>query len=61
MEIKDVIVEINGIRHKLIKSKAKKPCYTCSMNEYCNGIFASIFVRMCSTLKGNKGKFIIQK
>ena len=61
MKIGKVTVEINGVSHKLVRSKSVTPCDTCSVKEYCKGIHANPFAEMCSTLKGSNGKFIIQK
>ena len=30
-----VIVEIDGVRHKAVKNKAKNPCRICSLNRLC--------------------------
>jgi len=62
MKIGNVIIEIDGINHKLIRSKAERACGTCSIKRYCNGNDTSpVFIKMCSTLKGDNGKFIVQK
>ena len=30
-----IIVEINGVRHKLIKTRSKSPCETCRLKSMC--------------------------
>lgn len=30
-----IIMEINGVRHKLIETKSTKPCSTCSLKRLC--------------------------
>ena len=31
-----VIVEINGVRHKMVKGKVKDTCFACSLNKLCS-------------------------
>ena len=63
MKIGKVIIEIDGVSHKLIRSRTARPCESCSVHQYCIGTHNNIFVKMCScsTLKGIDGKFIICK
>lgn len=30
-----VIVEIDGVRHKMVKNKVKDPCNACSLSKLC--------------------------
>lgn len=33
--MKRIIVEIDGVRHELVKSKGSQPCNDCSIYEHC--------------------------
>ena len=35
MRAKKIIVEIDGVRHRMIKSKEKYTCKVCSLNKFC--------------------------
>ena len=61
MKIGKVIVEINGVNHKLIHSRAKKPCKTCSAKKHCECFPNNVIADMCFKLRGFDGKFILQK
>lgn len=36
-----VIVEINGVRHKMVNSRVKDVCSACSLNELCSNKIGS--------------------
>lgn len=33
----EIVLEINGVRHKLIKTRTKYPCEKCSVKQRCTG------------------------
>ena len=35
MRAKKIILEIDGVRHKMVRNKVKDPCRACSLNKFC--------------------------
>lgn len=35
MARKKIILEIDGVRHKMVRSKVADPCKACSLNKFC--------------------------
>lgn len=54
MRAKKIIVEIDGIRHKMVRNKVKDPCRACSLNKFCTNNVGSPCI-------GKNDHFILEK
>lgn len=54
-----IIVEIDGIRHRLVHGRNKKsPCYDCSLERVCSKYIGSPCLRAGDYFKLDKEKFV---
>lgn len=54
--MKNVVIEIDGVRHKLVEAKDNSRCDTCSLQELCNEAWEqSMDCNICGSLRINSG------
>ena len=52
--MKDIVIEIDGVRHKLVEARDNSTCTTCSLQELCSeACEQSMDCNICGSLRIN--------